>query len=48
MAKQGAVYKKSLAYTVDQDSHIERVWGTINAMAPVMLANAKLPAMRYT
>ena len=43
MARHDAVYKKTLAYTAEQNSLIERVWGTIGAMARAILADAKLP-----
>ena len=43
MARHGVVYKKTLVYTVEQNSLIERVWGTVDAMARAMLPEAKLP-----
>ena len=47
MTRHGAVYKKTLAYIAEQDSLIERVWGTIGTMARAVLADAKLPEMYW-
>ena len=41
MASHSAVYKKTLAYSAEQNSLIERVWGTISAMARAMLADCR-------
>ena len=43
MARNGAIYTKSLDYTREQSEMIDYVWGTVNAMARAMLVDGNLP-----